>query len=197
MPGVFSQLINEKITDFVKDNVKQTLVGSIEKFDDQKMTADVKIFLKVVIGDEEPTDFGTLPNVPVNFLYAGGYFIKPPYKKGDLVTVSFCTHDIDKALEKVSKEDHEAFNLSSAVVVNGVAPANFSVPSGMEKKGLTIGAEDVYIQLSKDDDLIELKNSTSTVTIDGGSVKIDNGTGNFELKSSGQVDINGNFTVDV
>ncbi len=172
----------EFLEDYLHDRLSDIdigMIGRIEAFDSQKMRADVIPLLKKKSGDKE-VEYSMLKDVPVNFLYSGGFYIKPAYEKGDLVHISFSTHDIEKALkdDKPLASDR-IFSSENAFVIGGIAKTDWEKPKNFEKDGLLIGHKDggVFTRYTKDELLHEV------------------GKTKFKMTSS-QVSINDAFTVD-
>ena len=73
--------------------------GRVEKYDSQRQKADVKPLLKRTVvnldGTELSEELPVIPDVPVVFPRAGGFFISLPIKKGDFVLLVFCERSID------------------------------------------------------------------------------------------------------
>ncbi|RHX89843.1 hypothetical protein DLM75_12875 [Leptospira stimsonii] len=153
--------LDEAILKAIKKSLSQVQVGlpgTIETFNSSKMTANVKLLLKQKDGQGEEIDFPVLSNIRVGTLWAGDFFIKPDYKRGDKVWVSFSTHDTSNAVRGISSVASESlFDLQSAFVQSGFkgeldAPAltsNFS--------GLLIGHKQGKSLIQLDDDIIKIR----------------------------------------
>lgn len=139
-----------EFTDFVEDlladrlnDVKISIVGRVESFDKEKMRADVTPLLKKKVGDQE-VDYPVLKQLPVTFMLAGDFYIRPEFKQGDLVQVVFSTNDIADALRDVkSVESKKLFTLENAFIIGGVAKTGWTHPSEFSNEpGLLIGHKD-------------------------------------------------------
>ena len=73
------------------------MIARIEKFDPVKMKADVKPLGKIKLCGEVQ-EMPLIIEVPVSFIKAGSFFIRPPYNKGDLAFIIFAEHDIDNIM---------------------------------------------------------------------------------------------------
>lgn len=143
-------MINELIellNDYFYSRMKDVLIGAIariEKHDISKMRADITLLLAYTPrGEQTMRNYAVVPNVPVMFLWAGGYYIRPEYKRGDLVWVTFATHDIVKGLSGASDDTGGAiFRRESMAVVCGLAKTNWPIPASFDKEGLLIGHKD-------------------------------------------------------
>lgn len=127
-------------------------IGRIESFDNKKMRADVQPLLEYkVSGDTTAVKFAVMGDIPVQFLYAGGYYIRPDYKKGDLVWVTYSTFSIESGLNNVFDDvSAGAFSRESASIAAGVAPEKWKAPELFQSDGLIIGHEkgDVNLQIT-------------------------------------------------
>jgi hypothetical protein len=134
-------------TTFLKDmfklfgsNIQLGLPAEIQKFDKQKMRADVKFYLQSEDVDGTLIDYPIITNIPVQFIFAGGFYIRPAYEAGDKVWVSFSTFDIQNALDEYTRvESNGIFTLNNACVSGAIATNKFSVPAEFSESGLLIG----------------------------------------------------------
>jgi hypothetical protein len=180
MEYTFVQFLKE-IREQGTDTIYQGMIGKIESFDGKKMRADVTLQLQTETDSGDLVDFGKIAEVPVGFIFGGGgYYIRPYYKKDDLVWVTFSSRAIRDALNgDLLPESKDKNDLSFAMVSHGLTPENFTAPTSFDNNGLLIGKDDAFISIIDD------------------VFKIENASGDIELKSSGQVAINGtNLTVD-
>ena len=107
--------------------IKVCKVGEIIDFDPTRMSASVNIFNKGQGGDYSP-----LINVPVSFIKAGDFFIRPPYKAKDKVIVVFADSDIDNILISGSKSDSNStrtHDIADAIIVSSFNSFNVELPS--------------------------------------------------------------------
>lgn len=129
-------------------------VARIEAFDKEMMVADVQPLLMYKEPEKDTyAEAFIIPDIPVQFLYAGGFYIRPEYVKGDLVWVTFATHMIEKAMSgSMDRIGENLFQAQDASVVSGIAKTNWSAPSEFSKAGLLIGHEDseFWLQITKD-----------------------------------------------
>jgi Phage protein Gp138 N-terminal domain len=142
------------------------MIGRIEAFDSQKMRADVIPLLKKKSGDQE-IEYSMIKDVPVSFLYSGGFYIRPAYRKGDLVHISFSTHDIEKALKDDKPlASNRIFSTENSFVTGGIAKTDWKPPSDISKEGLLVGHKDggVLTQYKKDELLHKVGNTSYKMT---------------------------------
>lgn len=168
--------------DFLKDFLHERLsdidigmVGRIESYNEKTMRADVTPLLKKKSGNKE-IEYATLKDVPVDFLYSGGFYIRPLYKKGDLVHISFSTHDIEEALkDKKPLASNIIFSSNNAFITGGLAKAGWKTPEQFSADGLLIGHEDggVFTQYTVDRLTHIVGDCNFTMT--GSEVTINNG----------------------
>ena len=123
----------EFIEDFWEDRASQIqtgLIGKIQKFDKQKMRADVQPLLKLKNALNESIDYPILQDVPVLMFYGGGFYVRPVYQSGDLVWIGFSTFDIENSLNGYSRNQSEKlFGIENAVILGGIAKNNYSAPA--------------------------------------------------------------------
>jgi len=156
-------------------------IGRIESHNTQTMRADVKPLLTYTVsGEKTEHDFKVLPDIPVLFLYAGGFYIRPKYKKGDLVWVTFATHEIRQGLKgRSDSTGGRLFSMENAAVEHGIAKTGWRAPTQFTDDGLLIGHENgnMYFQLT--DNKVKVK----------GDFEIDG-----DLKIKGKVEADGEVT---
>ncbi len=183
LTNFLQDLLHDKMND-----IKISMVGKIEAFDKEKMRADVTPLLKKKVGDVE-VEYTLLKQVPVTFLLAGDYYIRPEYKQGDLVQILFSTNDIAQALNaNKAVESKKIFTPENAFIIGGIAKTGWTHPSEFsDKEGLIIGHKDgqAYTQYCDKNILfmlegVEMKVTKETIEMAGNTIK---------LTSSG-VDIN-------
>jgi len=155
-------------------------IGKIERHNLSTMRADVKPLIKYTAsGETVVRDFAIIPQIPVMFLYAGGYYIRPEYKRGDLVWVTFATFAINQGLAGKSDDANgSVFSRESAAVVSGLAPTNWAAPADITKPGLLIGYKDGGT-------LIQIKESV--IKIVGNVEVIGNVSASGNIEADGQV----------
>lgn len=157
-------------TDFWNKRSRDIFIGciaSIEKHDLGTMRADIKPLIKYTASGEakESKDFSIIPDVPVLFLYAGGFYIRPEYKRNDLVWVTFATFGISNALSGQNEDyDGSTFNRDSAAVVSGIAKTRWSAPGDISLPGLLIGHESGTTLIQVTDSVIKM---TGNIEITG------------------------------
>lgn len=109
-------------------DVHVALPGQIEKYDLTKQAADIKPLIKRAFltaeGDEVLEALPVIPQVPIVFPRAGGFFITLPIKKGDLVTLLFCERSIDKYTQGKGK-DTDPVDLRMHELIDAVAFPGF------------------------------------------------------------------------
>ena len=98
----FVDFLDDLLHDRLSD-IEIGMVGRIESFDKKKMRADVTPLLKRKSG-KQVIEYAQLKDIPVNFIMAGDYYIRPEYKRGDLVHLAFATHDIEDGLKARKSE---------------------------------------------------------------------------------------------
>lgn len=156
-----AELLRLAIDSAVRD-VWTALPGRVEKYDPAKQMADVKPLVQDLVATEDGEEFAeelpVIPNVPVRFPRAGGFYITVPVEKGDYCLLVFCSRSIDKYLEgsgnDTNPEDFRTHDLADAVALMGVGPFSVAISDYQEKR-IVIGKEG-GTQVHVADDLIEL-----------------------------------------
>ena len=116
-----------KLSGSLVNEINSCMLGRIETFDASKMKANVVPLVKNKDGNKP-----MLIEVPVSFIKAGPFLIRPPYKKGDIVLVVFADEDIDNVLlsgnisEPNSTRKH---SLDDAIIVGGIMPFTQTLPN--------------------------------------------------------------------
>lgn len=174
----------ELMNDYFEKRMQHVIVGCIgriETHDASAMRADVKPLLKyVATGETIAREFALLPGIPVQMVFAGGYYIRPKYLRGDLVWVSFSTHAIARGLSGgLDSIDDSIFPREGASVAWGLAPNGWAAPDEFSLDGLILGHRvgGAVIRLSEDTIYF-----TGNVEMDG------------DLIVSGNVDADGEIT---
>lgn len=174
-PNKFFNQLSQNLT----GGINSCTLGKIETFDPTAMKANVIPLVKSKDGNKP-----MLIEVPVSFIKAGPFVIRPPYKKGDIVLVVFADEDIDNVLlsgnisEPNSTRKH---SLDDAIVVGGIMPFTQTLPDE-HIEDLAIAKDDfsTKIVIKKDGD-IEVK---------GGNIKID-ASENIDIEAAGNINIKG------
>lgn len=128
----FSELI-QKYSDKRNRDILVGIVCKIKSFDDSSMTADVEPMVKRKNEFDQLADYPILPGIPVQYVQLGtDCYLKPYYKKGDLVWVSFSTFDIsDALLNKKTEVDSKSriFGIENACVIGKIPAKTFVEPT--------------------------------------------------------------------
>lgn len=153
------------------EEINSCTIGKIEKFDPVTMKANVVPLVKKKNKDGTTEDISLLIEVPVSFLKAGPFLIRPPYKPGDMVLVVFADKDIENVLYSGDKGEpirDELHSLDNAIVVSGIMPFTKTLPEENEDD-LVIAKDDFTAKLViKEDGEIYIK-SDKGITISGPS----------------------------
>ncbi|QGF21724.1 tail spike [Bacillus phage vB_BcM_Sam46] len=140
---------NEFFQNFQKNtigSINTCLIGIIERFDAQKMKADV-----VLVPDGD-----LVVGVPVATLQTSEFYIRVPYKQGDPVLVIFAQRDIDGVFRGGSAtQSQRMLSLDDALVIGGVnfytAPPLPAENSGDLVIGKRNGKSKIVLNTSNDD----------------------------------------------
>lgn len=180
MMGLEQHLI-ELFNDF-EDSLKKGLftgcLAKVVSFNREKMRADVQPLVEV----EEKGKIhrmSVITDLPVGYLRAGKFYIRPDYEKGDLVFCSFSAIATENGLnDSYDSIEGELFPRESGFVVCGVAGDKFAPPTYFSKHGLLLGHESggVTIQLTEDtvkiDGKLEIDDPTAEKAVLGESLKM-------------------------
>lgn len=173
---IFTQFIKDVLKQF-GENIQLGLPGVIDKFDKSTMRADVKFYLQTEDKDSNAVDYPIVANIPVQFLNAGGFYIRPDYQVGDKVWISFSTFDISEGLdENIRPESENIFNLHNACVSGGIASNKFAPPSEFSESGLLIGHEDGNAYAVFANDSITAKFGSKQIKMDSSGLSVGGAT---------------------
>ena len=114
---IVKKIVNDKISE-----IHTSIPAKIEKYDPEKMRAEVVLLSKVELKGEK-VEIPPIVEVPVALLKAGPFVIRQPFEKGDPVLVVFGEKAIDKLLITGNPEDPQMKRLHSlddAIVVGGL-----------------------------------------------------------------------------
>lgn len=183
MTTEFSQMID----DYVKKEISGMLIGCvalIESHDVKTMKAVVKPLLRYkdkLSGNTVP--FQPIPDVPVQFIFAGGYYIRPKYSHNDLVWLSFSSYETTNPMKKSPANIEGAlFPRSACSVVCGLFPIGTTPPDDFLEDGLAGGHIGGGMSFVFSENGIKIKGNldiTGNITTDG-EVKV---TGEVTAKS--------------
>ena len=162
-------------------------VARIEAHNTATMRADITPLLLVTDpGNSSPTTYSVVSDVPVGFLHAGGFIIRPKYNRGDIVWVNFATHSIEKALSgSPDRTDGRLFSVENACVAFGMSKSDFTAPPDFGGDGILICNESGDTRWMIENGTVTIKSASlvieADVTIRG---KI---TQNGDFETSGDV----------
>lgn len=152
----------EGLKSHLSEQTNSAMVCRVERFDARLMKADVLPLIKSGDGDKP----SMLVGVPVSLFRAGGFIIRPPYKKGDIVLVAFVDRDMDNFLlsgKQSMPSTKRTHSLDDAVVIGSVVPFTDTLPSN-HSNDLVIGTEGFRSKL--------VMRSDGSILIEGDSVTI-------------------------
>ncbi len=120
-----------KLTEQLLDGINNCMLAKIETFDHKKMKANVIPLVKYRNKDNSIEERPMLIEVPVSFVKAGPFVIRPPYQSGDIVLLVFADEDIENVLfsgdisEPNSARTH---SLDDAIIIGGIMPFMEGLP---------------------------------------------------------------------
>ncbi|EMJ91253.1 Gp138 family membrane-puncturing spike protein [Leptospira alstonii] len=160
--------LDEAILGAIQNNLSKIQVGLpgiVESFNPTEMTANVRIPFKKEDGFGEERPFPVLSGIRVGSLWAGDFYIKPDYKRGDKVWVSFSTHDISAAICGVDAVVSDSlFDLQSACVVGGFKGKADLPALTANKPGLIIGHKEGKSLIQMEGDTIKIQGGLIDLT---------------------------------
>lgn len=146
----------------ISEQINGAMVGRIERFNASEMKADVLPLINNTDGSQP----SLLIEVPVTMLRAGGFVIRPPYQKGDIVLIVFVDRGMDNFLlsgKSSMPSGTRKHSLDDAVIVGSVLPFTQALPSGYADD-LVIGTEDFNSKI--------VMQRNGNIIIDGKSITI-------------------------
>lgn len=135
--------------------------GIVDKYSALKQRADIQ---PAIMRRQESSDGGeileslpVLPNVPILWPRAGGFFMHMPLAKGNPVLLIFSQRSIDKyvngdSAEETDPDDFLLHDISSAIAIPGVYPfADDLEPIEVDPNALVMGKQGgCYVQVKED-----------------------------------------------
>lgn len=176
MSDYFAEMLENKVDKTLLE-VQQSMVCVIVKYDKSAMRADVQPLLaEEPVGNAASVPFPLIPNIPVNAVMSGSFYIRPAYDVGDKVWVSFATHEIGESLKDNTLEASKVvFDLTSACVIGGVTGPNDVPPAEFATEdGLLIGHKD-------GDAYLKFESNKVTAFFDGGDKKVEWSSGGMRF----------------
>jgi len=158
------ELLSIAITSFLGD-LHTAMPGRVEEYYPETQKADIKPLIKRRIvhedGSELLEELPVIPDVPIHFLRAAGFFMSFPIAKGDLVCLHFMERSIDNYLSgegaDTDPDEFRMHDLSDAVAVPGFYPFKKSIKD-INSANLVLGKDDGGIQIHlTPDGTMELK----------------------------------------
>lgn len=167
------------------DHNHNCMLAKVKRFDHKKMKAEVIPLTKYVSKNGTVERRKPLIEVPVSFMYANGFFIRPPLVSGDLVVLIISDEDMDKVLMSGEEEEPNTSrknDLSDAIVVACWQRFTEELPiADSNEKDLVISSKSrAFSLIIKENGKIEVE-SNSEVTVKAPNIKTD---GNIFLGSS-------------
>jgi hypothetical protein len=146
MSAELSKFIRDLI-DHELQKVELGFVAEIVDFDKTNMRAEIKPLLRSITeedGRDNPKflDIPNIDNVPVELIYAGGFYIRPVYKKGDQIMCACTASALETTINEGQRSNMlgDRFSLNFCRVTGSVVPDTFTAPATWAtKNGLLIG----------------------------------------------------------
>lgn len=140
------ELIDRKL-----EKVELAFIAKIITFDKKNMTATIRPQLKATTeetGLKLDSNTIDIQDVSCEFIFAGAAYIRPEYKKNDLVKVSCYASSIQQPIESDKRTDmlFNRFQLSYCTVTSGIKPDKLLPPASFDaESGLLIGLGTKFI----------------------------------------------------
>lgn len=173
-----------KICQSLISQIHTCMPGKIISFDREKQTAKIQPCLKIKLSElDEPSVLPVIMDAPVFFPSCSGFCLTYDVSPGDYCLILFSERSIGAWMQNGGVIDSSArtHDLSDAIVFCGIQPETDVFSPGVEA--------DSMVLRSRDD--------ATKIRIKSDNILLENANGTIELKSTGQVAINGsNLTVD-
>lgn len=166
--------------------IHTAMIAKVTAFDADRRTISAQPVLKRLFeGSDAPVLLPICEDVPVVFLGGGDMIVEVDISIDSYVLLICSERSIEKWLSSggiVDPGSSRAFDLSDAIAISGLFSFADPVSPGVEPKSITLRKRDgtVFFRVKED-----------------GTIRGENPAGFFELNgSTGQVNINDNWTVD-
>ncbi len=134
------------IQDIITDNLSNIDIGVMAKvnsFNKLTLTASVTPLIKKKdkSNKNKYVNYSAIKDVPCLTLSAGEFYIRPEYKSGDLVWLSFSTHETEAGLRGMYDKETDRIFSKENCVVTGYVNSQISIPptEWVSEDGLIIG----------------------------------------------------------
>ena len=183
--------ITRKLIDDAISDIHTALPAKINKYDAVKMRAEITLLNKNEL-EGELKDIPPVIEVPVGFLKAGPFVIRPPYEKGDPVVVVFSEKAIDKLLVSGKPENPKykrRHSIDDAIIVNSLQTEN-NVDLNSDY------TEDLLLENQEADSRIVMKSNGDLLIETNGNTDV-SVTGNSTISTEGSTTVNSGSPVTV
>ena len=178
-------ILEKTFNNFSTDKIHTAVPAQVVSFDADKRTISAQIVIKTLLVDNTTIDIPVIEDVPVIFPGGGEFELTYEILPDSYVLLIFSQRAIDQWLASggiVNPLRTRKFAYTDAIAIPGILP----IPDAES----TAPVASSSIQLRS-------KDGSVAISVKSDSIKLDNSSGTVELKSSGQVDINGNLTINV
>lgn len=155
-----------KFSENMISGINKCMLGKIETFNPATMKANVVPLVKNEDGNKP-----MLIEVPVSFMKAGPFVIRPPYQSGDIVLLVFADEDIDNVLLSGNISNPNSMrkhSLDDAIVIGGIMPFTTTLP-GEHGNDLVIAKDDFTAKIVVKENGEILIESDKGITLSGPS----------------------------
>ena len=183
LPEYVQDAINARLADAMFAGI-----GRIESFDSDTMTASVlplitRLSAAPVAGSFDKKELPVISDIPVVYAH-GDFFIRVPYKSGELVKLAFSAHDLTAALSGGQGEFSrlsDLFNLESCFIDGHVKQPGPVPDVFTEEDGLLIGHVDGMTMIFEKDQVTFKFDDNNFTVIDKDGVKTTRSAGSVDL----------------
>lgn len=159
------------------------ILARVERYDPVKSIADV-----MPLASGQPP----ITNAPVVCFKSGGFIIRFPLKKGDIVLAVVVDHAVDQVMasgQPATPDSLRKHDLSDAVVIGGLTMFNQPLP-GEHGQDLVIAKDDMTLKIVISEDAITIgsKDKDINLTTQEGNINISSVNGNVNISGKDKSD---------
>lgn len=176
------------------DSIETMFVGAISSVDSVNMKYNVQPVLNDNETSGEKITRAVLVRCPMMTMKCGDFYIRAPYKVGDMVYVGVCKESIDESIINSSPRNNRHYGSSNFRMIDGVILGG--ILSDEEPRLSSSNSEDLVLENRINGDKIVMTKSGGLELYTSINVKIDSPTthvtGNVQI--DGELTVSGNIT---
>lgn len=184
--NAFQNAVETFTESFLRGKVHVCMPGIIEEVTDNSDAPRATVqpgYMLVRDGEDEARKRSPIPDVPLIFPRFGSYEVVSSVDAGTEVLLVMSERSRDMWMQQGGSVDpvsNRMFSISDAFAILGTTSLGKPLEASLPDDGIAMRKADGSVSVSINDDEIAIANSNGVAT----------------LKSNGQLDVNGNFTVD-